>query len=217
MASITFEVGVQNLSMALFVCLTFLKSPELADGNIGLCTHYENYRFVIRLVCTQQTNDRYSSFMNVAILGSGDMGSAVASSLESQGISTLTCLAGRSDRSRELARAAGMTDVDDLRVPGRTQSDMLLSIMPPSAALQYCEGSFARSLPRSGKRIYYSSIATRCRQRLSTKSQTVANEHAVRFQDVGIIGPAPRPGRSAVRFYTSGNWNKRHRRKLRLT
>lgn len=30
MASITFEVGVQNLSMALFVCLTFLKSPELA-------------------------------------------------------------------------------------------------------------------------------------------------------------------------------------------
>lgn len=30
MASITFEVGVQNLSMALFVCLTFLKSPDLA-------------------------------------------------------------------------------------------------------------------------------------------------------------------------------------------
>ncbi len=30
MASITFEIGVQNLSMALFVCLTFLKSPDLA-------------------------------------------------------------------------------------------------------------------------------------------------------------------------------------------
>jgi BASS family bile acid:Na+ symporter len=30
MASITFEVGVQNLSMALFVCLTFLKSSDLA-------------------------------------------------------------------------------------------------------------------------------------------------------------------------------------------
>ena len=30
MASITFEVGVQNLTMALFVCLTFLKSPDLA-------------------------------------------------------------------------------------------------------------------------------------------------------------------------------------------
>jgi BASS family bile acid:Na+ symporter len=29
-ASITFEVGVQNLSMALFVCLTFLKSSDLA-------------------------------------------------------------------------------------------------------------------------------------------------------------------------------------------
>jgi len=30
LATITFEVGVQNLSMALFVCLTFLKSPPLA-------------------------------------------------------------------------------------------------------------------------------------------------------------------------------------------
>jgi BASS family bile acid:Na+ symporter len=30
LATITFEVGVQNLAMALFVCLTFLKSPELA-------------------------------------------------------------------------------------------------------------------------------------------------------------------------------------------
>ena len=30
MASITFEVGVQNLSLALFVCLTFLQSSDLA-------------------------------------------------------------------------------------------------------------------------------------------------------------------------------------------
>lgn len=30
LATITFEVGVQNLSMAFFVCLTFLKSPDLA-------------------------------------------------------------------------------------------------------------------------------------------------------------------------------------------
>lgn len=30
LATITFEVGVQNLSMAFFVCLTFLKSPQLA-------------------------------------------------------------------------------------------------------------------------------------------------------------------------------------------
>lgn len=34
MASITFEVGVQNLSMALFVSLSFLKSPELAVATL---------------------------------------------------------------------------------------------------------------------------------------------------------------------------------------
>lgn len=33
-ASITFEVGVQNLSLALFVCLTFLKSPDLAIATL---------------------------------------------------------------------------------------------------------------------------------------------------------------------------------------
>ena len=34
MASITFEVGVQNLSMALFVSMTFLRSPELAVSTL---------------------------------------------------------------------------------------------------------------------------------------------------------------------------------------
>ena len=34
LATITFEVGVQNLSMALFVAFTFLKSPELAISTL---------------------------------------------------------------------------------------------------------------------------------------------------------------------------------------
>lgn len=34
LATITFEVGVQNLSMALFVAFTFLKSPELAIATL---------------------------------------------------------------------------------------------------------------------------------------------------------------------------------------
>ena len=33
-ASITFEVGVQNLSLALFVAFTFLQSPELAIATL---------------------------------------------------------------------------------------------------------------------------------------------------------------------------------------
>ncbi len=33
-ASITFEVGVQNLSLALFVAFTFLKTPELAISTL---------------------------------------------------------------------------------------------------------------------------------------------------------------------------------------
>ena len=66
------------------------------------------------------------------------MGSAVARSLGSRDIKTFTCLAGRSQRSRELAHAAGMTVVDDLSSL-LERADILLSIMPPAAALKFSQ------------------------------------------------------------------------------
>jgi 3-hydroxyisobutyrate dehydrogenase-like beta-hydroxyacid dehydrogenase len=36
---------------------------------------------------------------------------------------------------------------------------------------------------------------------------TIAGDNNVRFQDVGIVGAAPRDDRMPVRFYSSGPWN----------
>lgn len=131
------------------------------------------------------------------------MGSAVAKSLELRDIKTFTCLAGRSQRSRELAQAAGMTAVDDLSslVEG---AEILLSIMPPAAALTFAQ-EVCPVIAASGKDALFVDCNAVSPATVG-EIAAVASENHVRFQDVGIIGPAPRPGRSAVRFYTSGPW-----------
>lgn len=141
--------------------------------------------------------------MNIAILGTGDMGSAVASSLESQGISTFTCLTGRSQRSQDLARVAGMQLTDSLSSLVK-KADMFLSIMPPAAALQFAK-EICPIIAASGRDVLFVDCNA-VSPMTASAAALVASEHAVRFQDVGIIGPAPRPGRSPVRFYTSGKW-----------
>ncbi len=141
--------------------------------------------------------------MNVAILGSGDMGSAVALSLESNGVNTLTCLAGRGKRSQKLAHEAGMSNCDDL-ASLVDAADLFLSIMPPAVALQFAE-ELCPIIARSGKDVLFVDCNAVSPMTVG-EIAAVAGEHGVRFQDVGIIGAAPRPGRSPVRFYTSGQW-----------
>ena len=71
----------------------------------------------------------------IAILSPGDMGSNVGCALRENGLDVITCLAGRSKRSRGLAEAAGLRDVASLTdvVAG---ADLILSILVPSEALK---------------------------------------------------------------------------------
>lgn len=137
----------------------------------------------------------------VAILGTGDMGSAVARCLIDKGISVITCLESRSAHSRHLARAAGMTDagsLDDMVL----KTDILLSIVPPAVAAEFAL-RVCPLLGRSGRDPLFvdcNAVAPQTVEQIAN----VAEDCKVRFQDVGIIGAAPQPGRTAVRFYTSG-------------
>ena len=137
----------------------------------------------------------------IAILGSGDMGSAVAESLIDNGANVITSLDGRSEHSCQLARSAGMTDAGNL-VDMLLQSDVLLSIIPPASATEFA----AQVCPVLGKSdrnplfVDCNAVAPQTVREIAEVSAV----HQVRFQDVGIIGAAPRPGRPAVRFYTSG-------------
>jgi 3-hydroxyisobutyrate dehydrogenase-like beta-hydroxyacid dehydrogenase len=120
----------------------------------------------------------------VGILHPGEMGAAVGAALVANGHTVLWTSAGRSARTAERARAAGLIDGDV------TRSDFLLAICPPDAARDV-----ARSLAGySGIYVDANAIAP---QTAATIAATLT------FVDGGIIGPPPeRPG--TTRLYLSG-------------
>lgn len=141
--------------------------------------------------------------MTVAILGTGDMGSAVAACLVDDGQRVITCLDGRSERSRKLAANAGIRDVDSLRQLA-ADAEIFLSIMPPAEALQFAR-AFCPLVEASGKDMLFVDCNA-VSPATSGEIALIAHGHGVRFQDGGIVGTAPRAGRKPVRLYTSGEY-----------
>jgi 3-hydroxyisobutyrate dehydrogenase-like beta-hydroxyacid dehydrogenase len=74
----------------------------------------------------------------VGILGTGDMGSAVAAMFRAAGYRVVTALDQRSNHSRSLAAAAGLEDLGSLEALLR-HSDLFLSILPPREAFSMAE------------------------------------------------------------------------------
>ncbi|HEY4972218.1 MAG TPA: NAD(P)-binding domain-containing protein, partial [Steroidobacteraceae bacterium] len=80
----------------------------------------------------QSDRGRLIMILTVAIVAPGNMGAAVGGRLTENKVNVLTSLAGRSQASAARAKAAGMTAVADAQL---TESDFLLSIVPPGDAL----------------------------------------------------------------------------------
>ena len=72
----------------------------------------------------------------IGIMSPGDMGQAIAQQLKSQGFEVFTALDNRSERSRALARAAGIADVGSIAKLTDT-CDVILSVMNPGAAASF--------------------------------------------------------------------------------
>jgi 3-hydroxyisobutyrate dehydrogenase-like beta-hydroxyacid dehydrogenase len=137
----------------------------------------------------------------VAIMAPGDMGHAVAKVLAAGGLRVITCLAGRSARTRGLAESAGVEDVSDDRTLVR-DADMLLSILVPVRA-QDLALRLAPALQAAGKGLLYvdcNAIAPETARRIGAIVEAAGG----RFVDAGIIGPPPQPGAASTRFYASG-------------
>lgn len=135
----------------------------------------------------------------VAILTPGDMGHAVGRALAQHGHLPVTCLAGRSKRTRALAEAGGFTEVADLRTLAG-EADLILSILPPAAAgglaTQVAEAmTAARSFPPF---VDCNAISPSTARAVGE----IMEAAGAPFIDAGIIG-AP-PGRDVPRFYASG-------------
>jgi L-threonate 2-dehydrogenase len=138
--------------------------------------------------------------LTIAIIGPGEMGSAVGRSLREGGARILTSLAGRSGASIARAERAGftITESDEQLVH---DADMLLSIVPPGEALGVA-ARFAPALTRAKTKpivVDCNAVAPVTAVRIGTTLAATGCPYV----DAGIIGPPPAPGLRTV-FYVSG-------------
>lgn len=141
------------------------------------------------------------SFRTVAVLAPGDMGHAVGAVLRQGGLRVVTNLAGRSARTAQLAKTAGIEPVADDATLVQS-ADILLSIAPPAEALGIARRVAAalRATPSPLTYVDFNAISPRTACEVS---DIVGPAGAV-FVDGGIIGPPPKPGENKTRLYVSG-------------
>lgn len=137
---------------------------------------------------------------SIAILMPGDMGHAVGRVLREHGHHLLTCLSGRSSRTRDLAKEAGFEDAADLTaLVGKV--DMVLSILPPGRALAQAD-AVAEAMREVGKTPVYVDCNA-ISPDLTARVGEVISSAGAPYIDGGIIGLAPGKG-TGTRFYVSG-------------
>jgi len=137
---------------------------------------------------------------NVGLMSPGDMGQAVAIQIKAKGLNVYTALGRRSERTRVLAREAGITDVGTVaRLVA--ECDVVLSIMNPSAAVDFAREA-SDALRASGRQ----TLIVDCNAIAPDTVREIAGlveQAGGRFLDAGIIGPPPR-GKAKTDLYVSG-------------
>ena len=137
---------------------------------------------------------------SVGILSPGDMGHTVGAMLRQHGARILTCLDGRSERTRALAAEAGFQDVPSLEALVG-EADMVLCILVPSEALGVAE-RVADAIRGTRADVLYvdcNAVAPRTARAIGEVIAAAGG----RVADGGIIGPPPKK-QGTTRFYASG-------------
>lgn len=136
----------------------------------------------------------------VGILSPGDMGHTVGDVLHQNGLRVVTCLEGRSQRTRELSNKA-----DIIALPSYQQliseADLILSIMVPAQATSAAH-TVADVMQKVETDLTYVDCNAISPQTVRNIGDTITSVGG-NFVDASIIGPPPRkPG--TTRFYASG-------------
>lgn len=132
------------------------------------------------------------------------MAAGLASRLTQHGLEVLTRISGRSEASRARAVAAGMKPVETAQL---LDADILLSVLPPSVALQFAE-SLVPELRARGRKPLYVDCNAVCPESARTIG-AVITATGTEFADAGIIGLPPREGYAGPKIYASGNHAQR--------
>ncbi|MBU1205916.1 MAG: DUF1932 domain-containing protein [Proteobacteria bacterium] len=136
----------------------------------------------------------------VGLLSPGDMGHVVGQVLVDHGMQVLTCLQGRSERTRALTQKAKIAVAETYGELVR-KVDLVLSILVPAEAGKAAR-LVSKALRETGKKVVY----VDCNAISPATARSVGKiieEAGSRFVDAGIIGPPPRQ-KGTTRFYASG-------------
>ena len=126
-------------------------------------------------------------------MSAGDMGSGFGSVLHAQGLEVYTCLAGRSDFTRQRATEAGFNDTRDLdQLIGSV--DLFLSVLVPSEATQLAL-DVAAVMKRTGATPVYADLNAIAPSTVQ-EIEAIVRDAGAGFVDGGIIGGPPREGYS---------------------
>ena len=129
------------------------------------------------------------------------MGHAIGKLLQENEMRVLTCLAGRSGRTRELSEKAGIIDVPNLNDLVE-QSDVIMSVTVSEAVPGLCH-DIADAVKDTNADLLFAECNA-IAPALTSQMQKVLNEGGGRYVDASIIGPPPRNG-SSPRLYVSGD------------
>jgi len=137
----------------------------------------------------------------VAVVGTGDMGSAVGGALVRAGYRVVTAGGGRGALSRQLAADAGIEDVGSLEAAVGA-ARLVLSIVPPAAATTFAADAVG-AMRAAGVRPVFADCNAVSPETVRAIERALAPSGAP-FVDVGIVGRGPGIGREQTRFYVSG-------------
>ena len=138
--------------------------------------------------------------MKIALLSPGHMGSAVGRRLRDHGAEVATCVTGRSQRTQDLAREAGLTLVDDLETLV-ADCDVIISILVPAEALGVAV-DVATAIRAAGRPVVFADLNAISPETASAIGELITAAGAT-FVDGSIIGPPPtRSG--TTRVFVSG-------------
>ena len=135
----------------------------------------------------------------VVVIAPGAMGAAVGKRLVDNGVTVLTSLDGRSEKTRARAEAAGMTAAKDDDI---ARADFILSILPPGDALSLAQ-RFVPALTASNAKPVYVDCNAINPKTVDRVAAAIAPTGSP-FVDAGIIGQPPKPGDAGPRIYVSG-------------
>ena len=135
----------------------------------------------------------------IGFMSPGDMGQAVAIQLL-QKFTVCTALDKRSERSRVMAKEAGLTDVGSI-ARMVAECDLIMSVMNPGAGLDFAK-EIAAALSAKRKALTFVECNAIAPVTMHAITDLIVSAGG-RCLDGGIIGPPPR-GKAKTNLYVSG-------------